>query len=295
MKKTNDFIQQNSKWQVLEPYILRIESYVTDNPGLVIENCKSLIESIFKTIIVEVENKTADELKNDDIGNLNKQVRTILQLDERGYSKIIGSFSSAIAQFRNSYGEISHGKDIYTLEENRNALFEDEVNFLLATTDNIAYFLLSYYRNLYPSLAEKMKKMEYTDNAEFNEWFDETVPVVIIKDVELSPSQILFEHDIEAYKSYLLEYQEVDSLIEELRISPNFAFTHQIINKFSQHQEFSRYQVHKIWEAFIQNNQVHWIANDSDVKEFFYPIILENQDLFSKNELDNFLSYFDLK
>jgi hypothetical protein len=293
MKKTSAFIQQDSKWQALEAYILRIESYADDSPGLVIENCKSLIESIFKTIIVEVEKKTADELKNDDIGNLNKQVRTILQLDERGYAQIIGSFSSAIAQFRNSLGETSHGKDIYTLEENREALFEDEINFLLATTDNIAFFLLSYYKNLYPALAEKMKKMEYADNVEFNEWFDENEPAVNIKDVELSPSQILFDNDEEAYKTHLLEYQEKDSLIEELRISPNFASTHQIISKLSQYQDFSKYQVRRICEAFMQNNQVYWIATDADVKNFCQPIILDNADLFTNEEVEQFSSYYN--
>ncbi len=293
MKKTSAFIQQDSKWQALEAYILRIESYTDTSPGLVIENCKSLIESIFKTIIVEVENKSAEELKDDDIGKLNKDVRVILHLEERGYSQIIGSFSSAIAQFRNSLGETSHGKDIYTLEENRTALFEDEINFLLATTDNIAFFLLSYYKNLYPSFAEKKKELEYEDNPEFNEWFDENEPAVNVRDVELSPSRVLFDNDEEAYKSYLLEYGERDNLIEELRISPNFASTHQTINKLSQYQDFSKPQIQRIREAFVENNQVYWIATDTDVKNFCQPIILKNAELFTEDELNQFSSYYN--
>ncbi len=293
MKKTSAFIQQDPKWQALEAYILRIESYSDTSPGLVIENCKSLIESIFKTIIVEVENKSAEELKDDDIGKLNKDVRVILHLEERGYSQIIGSFSSAIAQFRNSLGETSHGKDIYTLEENRTALFEDEINFLLATTDNIAFFLLSYYKNLYPSFAGKRKKLTYEDNPEFNEWFDENEPAVNVRDVELSPSKVLFDNDEEAYKSYLLEYGERDNLIEELRISPNFASTHQTISKLSQYHDFSRPQIHRIWEAFVENNQVYWIATDTDVKNFCQPIILENAELFTEDELNQFTSYYN--
>ncbi|HAW58015.1 MAG TPA: hypothetical protein DCX03_03195 [Bacteroidales bacterium] len=293
MKKTSVFIQQDSKWQALEAYILRIESYSDTSPGLVIENCKSLIESIFKTIIVEVERKTADDLKDDDIGNLNKQVRKILQLEERGYAQIIGSFSSAIAQFRNSLGETSHGKDIYTLEDNRSALFEDEINFLLATTDNIAFFLLSYYKNLYPAFAEKLKKLVYEDNAEFNDWFDENEPAVSVRDVELSPSRVLFDNDEEAYKAYLLDYQEKDSLIEELRISPNFASTHQIIAKLSAGQNFSDPQIKRIWEAFMQNNQVHWIATDHDVESFCKPIIFDNRELFTDDEISQFVTYYN--
>jgi len=293
MKKTSAFIQQDSKWQALEAYILRIESYSDTNPGLVIENCKSLIESIFKTIIVEVERKTADDLKDNNIGNLNKQVRKILQLEERGYAQIISSFSSAIAQFRNSLGETSHGKDIYTLEDNRSALFEDEINFLLATTDNIAFFLLSYYKNLYPSFAEKRKKLTYEDNTEFNNWFDENESVVRVGGVELPPSKVLFDNDEEAYKSYLLDYQEKDSLIEELRISPNFAYTYQIIAKLSVEQNFSDPQIKRIWEAFMQNSQVHWIATDHDVEDFCKPIIFDNRELFTEDEINQFASYYN--
>jgi hypothetical protein len=293
MKKTSAFIQSDAKWQALEAYILRIESYSETSPGLVIENCKSLIESIYKTIIVEVGNKTAEELKNDDIGKLNKQVRVILHLEERGYSQIIGSFSNAIAQFRNSLGETSHGKDIYTLEENRTALFEDEIAFLLATTDNIAFFLLSYYKNLYPGFAEKRRKLTYEDHSEFNDWFDENEPSVNVRDVDLSPSEVLFNNDEEAYKTYLLEYQEKDSLIEELRISPNFASTHQVIAKLTQYQDFSSLQIKRIFVAFVENNQVYWVASDPDVERFCKTTVLENSDLFSEEEITQFSAYYN--
>ena len=210
MKKTATFIQQDSKWQALEDYILRINRFEDSNPSLVIENCKSLVESILKTIIVEVEKKPADSLKYDNISALDKQVKTILQLESKEYAKIISSFCEAISHFRNRLGEISHGKDIYTLEENRNALFEDEISFLLATTDDVAFFLLSYYKNLFPALAQKKKNLEYEDNIEFNDWFDKIEPAIIIRDVELPPSRVLFENDEEVYKAYLLEYREND-------------------------------------------------------------------------------------
>lgn len=211
MKKTTAFIEQESKWNALRDYISRIEHYADENSGIVIENCKSLIESIFKTIIVDVKEKTGDELKKDNIGKLNKRVREILQIEEKAYAPIIGSFSHAIAQFRNELGEISHGKDIYALEENKGVLSKGEITFLVATTDNIAFFLLSYYKNLYPAFSGRRKKLEYNDNSEFNEWFDENEPVVNIRGVELSPSQVLFDNDEEAYKTCLLEYQEMQS------------------------------------------------------------------------------------
>lgn len=142
MKKTQSFIEENSKWRVLGDYILRIEAYRGTSPGLVIENCKSLIESIFKTILVEVDSKTEEDLKHSDTGNFYKQVKKILFFEEKGYCNIIGSFSSAISEFRNKLGETSHGKDIYTLESNRSALFDDEMFFIIYNRQHSVFFAL---------------------------------------------------------------------------------------------------------------------------------------------------------
>lgn len=292
MQKTKYFITQNTKWKPLEEYILRIENFRESSPGLVIENCKSLIESIFKTIIVEIEKKTEDELKNDDIGALNKKVRVILHLEERGYSQIIGSFSNAIAQFRNSLGETSHGKDIYTLETNRSKLFEDELHFLLNTTDNIGFFLLSYYQNLYPGFAEKKTALKYDEQSSFNDWFDEQEPLVKIGNVSLLPSKTLFDGDVEEYKGQLAEYKEKDELVEGLRISPNFASTHSLVRKLTQKENFSEQQKKNIIEAFLFNTQVNWIAKDEDITSFFMPLFQENEDLFSEEESEQFNNCF---
>jgi hypothetical protein len=291
MRKTQSFIDANEKWQALSDYVLRIESYWETSPGLVIENCKSLIESIFKTILVEVNSQTDDDLKNCDIGNLYRQVKAVLFFKERGYSNIIGSFSNAISEFRNKFGETSHGKDIYTIESNRNALFNDEIHFLLSTTDSIAFFLLSYYKNLYPQQVKKKKELVYEDNQEFNNWFDETRDQVIVEGVSLLPSRVLFDGDPDAYKTFLVDYLGKNELIESLRISPNFVSTHSLIAKLSQYDNFSKEQIRRLFNAFFFNNQISWIATDSDVAGFFNGILSGNDDVLSKEELDQFRSY----
>ena len=293
MEKISIFIEQDAKWQVLSSYILRIKSYSNTDHGVVIENCKSLIESIFKTIICEVKGKTPDNMNNENIGNLNKQVREILQFEEKGYTQIIGSFSNSISQFRNKLGETSHGKDIYTLEENRNILRHDEINFFIELTDNIAFFLLSYYKNLYPVLAEKKKTPVYEDNNEFNDWFNQNEPIVSIVGIELLPSQVLFDNDEEVYKTHLLDYQAKNNLIEELKISPSFAYTHDTVSKLSQEQSFSDSQIKRIYTAFMQNNQVNWIATDDDIEQFFKPIIFDNRELFTEEQFKQFDSFYN--
>jgi hypothetical protein len=293
MKKTQSFIDANVKWQALGDYVLRIETYRASSPGLVIENCKSLVESIFKTILVEADSKTEDDLKNCDIGNLYKQVKKVLFFEEKGYLNIIGSFSSAISEFRNKLGETSHGKDIYTLENNRSALFDDEILFLLSTTDNISYFLLSYYKNLYPAYAEKRKELEYEDSQEFNEWFDDTEEAVSLRGVSLSPSRVLFDGDTEAYKTSLSEYLGKNELIEGLRISPNFASTHSLLRELAQDQDFSKEQIRKLFDAFFFNNQINWIATDPDVASFYQSLVRDNEALLAEAELAQFKSHYN--
>lgn len=293
MKKTQAFIDSNIKWQPLNDYVLRIETYRETSPGLVIENCKSLIESIFKTILVEVDTKTEDDLKDIDIGGLYRQVKKILFFEEKGYCHIIGSFSSAIAEFRNKLGETSHGKDIYTLEKNRGALFGDEIHFLLSTTDNIAFFLLSYYKNLYPLYAERKKELSYEEYNEFNEWFDEEQEEVVVGGVSLSPSRVLFDGDIDAYKTTLGDYLGKNDLIERLRISPNFASTHSLIGELSQYQNFSKEQIRRLFEAFFFNNQISWIATDRDVSDFYMTLLQGNEALLSGEELTQFRSHYN--
>lgn len=293
MKKTQAFIDSNTKWQPLNDYVLRIETYRETSPGLVIENCKSLIESIFKTILVEVNSETEESLKDCSTSNLYGKVKNILFIEKKGYCNIIGSFSSAIAEFRNKLGETSHGKDIYTLERNRDALFGDEILFLLSTTDNIAFFLLSYYKNLYPKYAEKKRELVYGDYNEFNEWFDETQEQVVVGGVSLSPSRVLFDGDVDAYKTSLGDYLGKNDVVERLRISPNFASTHSLIVELSQCQNFSKEQIRRLFDAFFFNNQISWVATDQDVAEFFTTLLQGNEALLSEGELNQFRSHYN--
>lgn len=165
--------------------------------------------------------------------------------------------------------------------------------FLLSTTDSIAYFLLCYYKNLYPAYAEKKKALVYDDNSEFNEWFDETEEQVSVGGVTLSPSRVLFDGDIAAYKTGLSGYLGKNDLIEGLRISPNFASTHSILRELSQYEDFSRGQTKKLFDAFFFNNQISWIATDDDVVQFYSKLVQENESLFTEDELDRFRGFYN--
>lgn len=66
---------------------------------------------------------------------------------------------------------------------------------------------------------------------------------------------------------------EKDLLIEELANSRTFAQTHVVISKLSRFSDFTPAQVNQIVAAVVTNNQVYWIASDSDVRKFLIGVV----------------------
>ncbi len=71
---------------------------------------------------------------------------------------------------------------------------------------------------------------------------------------------------------------EKDILIRDLASSDSFAQTHAIIAKLRQYADFSMSQVDAIVQAAISNNQVYWIIDDWDVREFLTEVIKGKED-----------------
>jgi predicted nucleic acid-binding protein len=61
---------------------------------------------------------------------------------------------------------------------------------------------------------------------------------------------------------------EKDLLIRDLANSASFSQTHAIIPKLSRFSDFTPEQVNAIVMAAVSNNQIYWIADDSDVRRF---------------------------
>ena len=60
-----------------------------------------------------------------------------------------------------------------------------------------------------------------------------------------------------------------NELISELRASPNFLSTHNLISDLSQFTYFTRGQVDRLFSALVNNTQVGWIGTDDDIKDFY--------------------------
>lgn len=77
----------------------------------------------------------------------------------------------------------------------------------------------------------------------------------------------------------LASEMEKDLAIRDLATSGSFAQTHQVIARLAQYTDFTASQLNEIVSAVLSNNQVYWIASDTDVHTFLSTVLRgrENQ------------------
>lgn len=79
-------------------------------------------------------------------------------------------------------------------------------------------------------------------------------------------------------KEHFPDIQLADQLaktaaIEKLEHSSNFATTHNAIAHLSKFDDFTPIDIQRIINAYLTNNQIHWILGDDDVKEFAHKLV----------------------
>lgn len=199
MKWIREHISKMPSFNYLNDHLSTIESMIETNPDLCIEVCKSMIESLCKTILTNqaiayntdwqfqtlvkltLENMFTDELHKTDKIELIRRIASVVQ---------------KLGEMRNSSGFASHGQD------KQHPPF-DKTTALLTykTTDVIGGFIL----HVYTSSNRPNSRIHYEDCQSFNELFDEENPLEL-GGVILSASEALYKQDYEAYKEVYYSY-----------------------------------------------------------------------------------------
>jgi predicted nucleic acid-binding protein len=86
---------------------------------------------------------------------------------------------------------------------------------------------------------------------------------------------------------------EKDLVIRDLANSSSFAETHTIISKLNKHSDFTIAQINTIIDGTNSNNQVYWIIDDPDVKEFLLKIIKGKESQLKSDGLTEM--YYSIK
>ena len=163
-------------------FISAIESYHQDlNMGVSSDCCNSLIQSICRTIITQIDSVKVDELKDKRTDELIKRAVKLLQKNddifERNFVSQLVKIGTHINDIRNSRGELSHGRHIPKELIND----QDLSRLLREITESISRYLIS---SLFSFKLEQIKEeleiekdlIRYEDNSEFNEFLDEDYP-----------------------------------------------------------------------------------------------------------------------
>lgn len=199
------------------------EAIRKNNPGLVFDMARSLLESVCKAILKE----KGVPYKTD--WSLSKFVKEVLdQLvlvssdvadgDKASNSlrKISGSLSAVaqgLMELRNDFGFASHGKG-----PEFQGLDMVHALFVARSTDTIIEFLHTLHRI---SFSEPSPPLDYGTYPEFNDYIDEqNMPVRIVMgedSLEYSPSEVLYNVDRQAYEYYLGSFLES----EEDKVEPH--------------------------------------------------------------------------
>lgn len=89
------------------------------------------------------------------------------------------------------------------------------------------------------------------------------------------------EHDIAIE---LKADSEKNEYIETLSSCSNFLCTHSVIESLSKFNVFSDEQIQRLGLILLGNNQVRWIIEDADVKEFYKNILKGKEDVFDEQD-----------
>ena len=210
MKQTKEILKAlESRYTNIDYYqtiIQKIEENVENHPDISIECCKALLEGlskfIWKQIDLSYDALVADKM---DFHPVVRQAMTKLadlnEDIELDFVNKVNKLIVSIGEVRNKRGDISHGK-LSPKEYFSDSQF---AYLVMNITDNMLYYVLHSF-----SKVSVIKELEYEDNTEFNDWFDNENPMG-----NLSYSKALFDQDQVAYEQELENYLDAKETVSE--------------------------------------------------------------------------------
>lgn len=210
MERLNKIIDQHGRWTALMQYIERINLNFHEDFSCSLENAKALLETISKEIC---------KTKQIDLGkkpSINVVLKTAFFALGYPRSSMVTQISSALAtigqqmgDLRNEIGVGSHGKSLDQLKERNNTVDDLTKEMLIDTTVIVATFLIRNFENENPRVETKLDtKLLYTDNENFNEYWDESFGNFEMGNYSYLASEILYNVDFPVYETELKAFTE---------------------------------------------------------------------------------------
>jgi len=203
-------------------FMSAIENYHQDlHTGISLDCCNSLLQSICKTIITQIDPKTEGKILNkggrSETNNLISEAAKLIQknddVHERNFISQLSQIGKHINELRNARGDLSHGKHIP-----KELLNDQDLSRLLREiTESLSRYLISSF---FIFTLEKQSKQDieidkdqirYEENSEFNDLLDEEYPL----DGKLLYSQALYTLYYEDYNIRLQTFLDEQAFLNE--------------------------------------------------------------------------------
>ena len=202
-------------------FISAIENYHQDlHTGVSLDCCNSLLQSICKTIITQIDprrkRKDLNKGAKSETNNLISEAAKLLQKNddvyERNFISKVSQIGQHINELRNARGDLSHGKHIP-----KELLNDQDLSRLLREiTESLSRYLISSFFSFKLEQFKEEPEIEkdsirYEDNPEFNELLDEEYPY----EGKLLYSQALYTLYYEDYAIQLQDFLDEQELLDE--------------------------------------------------------------------------------
>ncbi len=188
--------------------IAGIEGNLKEDPGIVFDHAKSLIEMTCKTLLKECGLEADIKWKVQQLAKFT--LKTVIFIPnghpnpgvakdrlESSLSSLVGIVHS-VGALRNSEGEIGHGT-----EADRVPLTSCHAEFVARAADAVVKFLTECHVSAKESNVEPLT---YSANPTFNDYIDELHPAIAIFTGQYKPSEVLYQMDRQVYQDALTEY-----------------------------------------------------------------------------------------
>jgi hypothetical protein len=191
-----------------------IETAIETSPGLAIDLCRGLLETVCKTILNDLgETISADANADQMVSAIRKRFSIFVEPESveakaRKPTKQtvsgIANFVSGVSEYRRLFGIASHGKDGY----------DDDIDGMHAAlvagvTDSLVIFLYRMHRRQHGF--EEWARATYGDHTDFDQYLDDEhdpSPILVFGD-EHRPSSVLFQVNKTGYIRRLNDWREL--------------------------------------------------------------------------------------
>lgn len=186
-----------------------VQNYNSGSYDIVFDCSKALVECCCRTILTDI---SVSFSKDDDFQKILKMTVQNLSLlpdthkDKEGLRvsivKAINGFATiaqAIGELRNTEGIMAHGGDGSYV-----GLGQSYALLIMNLADAISTFLLGRHKDFSNS---RKKKIQYSDNQDFNTFLDDAYGVIKISEARYSASEVLYRLDPPTYEASLEDFR----------------------------------------------------------------------------------------